>query len=84
MINQKINKTYPRKRPYVISFRASKEEFAKINVRFLLSGLTSKNQFFLMKMFNQEIKASFGKFSVNRLCLEIKKLSDAFNEKEAK
>ena len=74
---------YQRKRPIVVSFRVSAQEFAALKERIFLSG-KNKTTYFLDSLLHQKIEITAGKFASDRLSLEIKHLAKAIEMKDVK
>ncbi len=78
MLKQKQEKN--RKRPIMMAFRVSLDEYAMLKQLMLLSGKT-KTDFILSACLKQKVQVIGGKFASDRLAHEIKLLKEALVEK---
>ncbi|WP_281757794.1 plasmid mobilization protein [Succinatimonas hippei] len=74
---------YQRKRPIVVAFRVSAQEFAALKERIFLSG-KNKATYILESLLKQKIEITAGKFASDRLSLEVKRLAKALEIKDVK
>lgn len=81
MPKQKVER-YQRKRPIVVSFRVSVQEFAALKERIFLSG-KNKATYILESLLKQKIEITAGKFASDRLSIEVKRLANSL-EKDVK